>query len=75
MVFTLPVNLPMTDFHVKKLPHDCSAHAGLALAGQYLKRINTHAINWFDWAADLNTKVLSRRINGEPIEILTGSNQ
>ena len=29
----------MTDFLIKRLPYDLSSHAGLALIGQYLKRI------------------------------------
>ena len=29
----------MTDFSIKKLPYDLTSNAGLALAGQYLKRL------------------------------------
>lgn len=125
----------MTDFIIKKLPYDLSSHAGLALVGQYLKRINfsalvdpkfpvrsgvanscilrsylgllclgkndfdaiegfrtdaffkrslglqtvpssptlrqrmnAHAANWFDLASQLNTALLSSRINGKPID-------
>jgi hypothetical protein len=34
----------MTDFIIKKLPYDLSSSAGLALIGQYLKRINLNAL-------------------------------
>lgn len=34
----------MTDFMIKKLPYDLSSHSGLALVGQYLKRINLPAL-------------------------------
>lgn len=34
----------MTDFIIKKLPYDLSSHAGLALVGKYLKRINVNAL-------------------------------
>jgi len=34
----------MTDFLIKRLPYDLSSHAGLALIGQYLKRININAL-------------------------------
>jgi hypothetical protein len=34
----------MTDFLIKRLPYDLSSHAGLALIGQYLKRINLNAL-------------------------------
>jgi len=34
----------MTDFIIKKLPYDLSSHSGLALVGQYLKRINLPAL-------------------------------
>lgn len=34
----------MTDFIVKQLPYDLSSHAGLALIGKYLKRINVNAL-------------------------------
>jgi len=30
----------MTDFIIEKLRYDLSSHAGLALIGKYLKRIN-----------------------------------
>ena len=33
-----------TDFVIKKLPYDLSSNAGLALVGQYLKRINLNAL-------------------------------
>ena len=44
MWLTLQVSPSMTDFIVKKLPYDLSSHAGLALVGQYLKRINVPAL-------------------------------
>ena len=34
----------MTDFIIKKLPYDLSSHAGLALVGRHLKRININAL-------------------------------
>jgi len=34
----------MTDFIIKKLPYDLSTHAGLALVGKYLRRINVPAL-------------------------------
>ena len=34
----------MTDFIIKKLPYDLSSHAGLALIGKYLKRININSL-------------------------------
>jgi len=34
----------MTDFIIKKLPYDLNSTAGLALVGQYLKRINLNAL-------------------------------
>ena len=34
----------MTDFLIKKLPYDLSSHAGLALVGKYLKRININSL-------------------------------
>jgi hypothetical protein len=34
----------MIDFIIKKLPCDLSSQAGLALVGQYLKRINFSAL-------------------------------
>jgi hypothetical protein len=34
----------MTDFIIKKLPYDLTSNAGLALIGQYLKRINLNAL-------------------------------
>ncbi len=63
----------MTDFIVKKLPYDLSSQAGLALVGQYLKRINSqrmdsHAPHWFDLVSDLNTALLGNRINAQPID-------
>jgi len=33
----------MTDFIIKKLPYDLTSNAGLALVGQYLKRLNISA--------------------------------
>ena len=33
----------MTDFSIKKLPYDLTSNAGLALAGQYLKRLKIDA--------------------------------
>ena len=35
----------MTDFIIKKLPYNLSFHAGLALVGKYLKRVNVNALN------------------------------
>lgn len=34
----------MTDFILKQLPYDLSNHAGLALVGKYLKRININSL-------------------------------
>jgi len=34
----------MPDFIIKQLPYDLSQHAGLALIGKYLKRINLNAM-------------------------------
>jgi len=34
----------MPDFVIKQLPYDLSQHAGLALIGKYLKRINLNAL-------------------------------
>ncbi len=34
----------MTDFIIKKLPYDLSSHAGLALIGKHLKRININSL-------------------------------
>jgi len=34
----------MTDFLIKRLPYDLSSHAGPALIGKYLKRININAL-------------------------------
>ena len=34
----------MTNFLIKKLPYDLSSHAGLALVGKYLERINVNAM-------------------------------
>jgi hypothetical protein len=34
----------MTDFIIKKLPYDLNSTAGLALVGQYLKRINLNVL-------------------------------
>ncbi|MDF1486336.1 hypothetical protein PY257_14315 [Ramlibacter sp. H39-3-26] len=34
----------MTDFIIKKQPYDPSSNAGLALVGQYLKRIHLNAL-------------------------------
>ena len=39
MVFTQKVNTNMTDFIIKKLPYDLTSNAGLALVGQYIKRL------------------------------------
>ena len=44
MRLTLQVSPSMTDFIIKKLPYDLSSHAGLALVGQHLKRINAPAL-------------------------------
>jgi hypothetical protein len=42
-MLTLQVST-MTEFIIKKLPYDLSSHAGLALIGRYLKRININAL-------------------------------
>ncbi len=34
----------MSDFTIIKLPYDLTSHAGLALAGRYLKRININQL-------------------------------
>jgi hypothetical protein len=34
----------MSEFIIKKLHYDLSSHAGLAMAGKYLKRININAL-------------------------------
>ena len=34
----------MTEFLIRRLPYYLSSHAGLALIGRYLKRINTNAL-------------------------------
>jgi len=34
----------MADFIIKKLPYDLSSHAGLALIGRCLKRININPL-------------------------------
>lgn len=39
MEVTLQVNFSMTDFIIKKLPYDLTSNAGLALAGEYIKRL------------------------------------
>ena len=39
MAFTQKVNLNMTDFIIKKLLYDLTSNAGLALVGQYMKRL------------------------------------
>ena len=39
MAFTLKVSQNMTDFIIKKLPYDLTSNAGLALVGQYMKRL------------------------------------
>jgi hypothetical protein len=44
MGVTRQVSPPMTDFIIKKLPYDLSSHAGLALVGKHLKRINVPAL-------------------------------
>jgi hypothetical protein len=36
---TQKVNANMTDFYIKKLPYDLTSNAGLALVGQYIKRL------------------------------------
>ena len=33
----------MTDFIIKKLPYDLTSNAGLALVGQYVKRLGVSA--------------------------------
>ena len=33
----------MTDFIIKKLPYDLTSNAGLALVGQYIKRLGIQA--------------------------------
>ena len=43
MAFTQKVNLNMTDFIIKKLPYDLTSNAGLALVGQYMKRLGFSA--------------------------------
>jgi hypothetical protein len=42
----------MTDFIIKKLPYDLTSHAGLALVGQYMKRLGIRA-NWGQTLIDL----------------------
>ena len=37
------LNLNMTDFIIKKLPYDLTSNAGLALVGQYMKRLGISA--------------------------------
>lgn len=44
MPFTQQVKAPMIDFILKQLPYDLSNHAGLALIGKYLKRININSL-------------------------------
>ena len=39
MLLTLKVRLNMTDFIIKKLPYNLTSNAGLALAGQIMKRL------------------------------------
>ena len=34
----------MTDFIIKKLPYDLTSNAGLALVGQYTKRLGINAL-------------------------------
>ena len=34
----------MTDFIIKKLPYDLTSNAGLALVGQYTKRLGNNAL-------------------------------
>jgi len=34
----------MTEFIIKQLPYDLGNHAGLALIGKYLKRLNFNAL-------------------------------
>jgi hypothetical protein len=43
MAFTLKVSTNMTDFIIKKLPYDLTSNAGLALVGQYMKRLEISA--------------------------------
>lgn len=38
-MFTQPVNSNMSDFIIKKLPHDLSYHARLAFIGKYLRLV------------------------------------
>ncbi len=41
---TLKVSPSMTDFTIIKLPYSLTSQAGLALTGQYLKRININQL-------------------------------
>jgi hypothetical protein len=41
--FTQKVSANMTDFYIKKLPYDLTSNAGLALVGQYMKRLGVSA--------------------------------
>ena len=43
MAFTQQVNPNMTDFIIKKLRYDLTSNAGLALVGQYVKRLGVSA--------------------------------
>jgi hypothetical protein len=43
MVLTLQVSTNMTDFIIKKLSYDLTSNAGLALVGQYMKRLGISA--------------------------------
>lgn len=36
----------MTDFIIKKLPYDLTSNAGLALVGQYFKRLGIKPAHW-----------------------------
>ena len=40
MAVTLKVSQNMTDFIIKKLPYNLTSNAGLALVGQYMKRLD-----------------------------------
>ena len=43
MAVTLKVSQNMTDFIIKKLPYNLTSNAGLALVGQYMKRLDISA--------------------------------
>ena len=42
-MLTRKVSAHMTDFIIKKLPYDLTSHAGLALVGQYFRRMDINA--------------------------------